>query len=349
MSTNNTNEVQISKDRSTALESCKKTCYLCGYPELNCLIHVSNANFSKRITSFDVFQCPVCGLSSMVPMATADDLDMLYEKEMIFANWKSDTSNTGRFLSGFFEPAYQRWGTYWPWIADHCMQKWKRGKNRGAKPRILDVGCGTGRLLKEFKRLEPEASLVGIDKDPGSQVNADPSVAKTIQIANFLDWPSPETAFDIITFCFVAEHLPDFMAYFKKASALLAKGGLFFFSVPDIDSPKARSQEQAWPLLNDPYHKTGHVYWFNRSSVERVISSLQLAPLDIRRRGECFFHFSKPIQKGLVGIFGSIQSPNGVRFIRNYQLRISYAIIFDGLLSSLFNCGDSLFCFCKKT
>jgi len=138
------------------------------------------------------------------------------------------------------------------------------------------------------------------------------------------------------------------MAYLTRASALLSENGLLFFSVPDIDSPKARLQKQAWPLLNDPYHKTGHVFWFNYLSVERVISSLQLVPLDIRRRGECFYHFPRPIQNGLVRMFGQIDSPNGVRFIKNYQLRMSYAIILDGLLSSWFNCGDSLYCFAVK-
>jgi SAM-dependent methyltransferase len=348
MSINNSNSAQPSMSSSTAQESSKKVCYLCGCQELAFLVHVGNANFSKQIISFDVFQCPSCGLSSMVPMATSDDLDMLYEKEMIFANWKSDATNIGRFLSGFFEPAYQRWGTYWPWIADRCLRKWRHGKNCGVKPRILDVGCGTGRLLSEFIRLEPEASLVGIDKDPGSREKADPSVAKTIQITNFLDWPSPDATFDIVTFCFVAEHLTDFMAYFKRAAALLSRDGLLFFSVPDIDSPKARSQGQTWPLLNDPYHKTGHVYWFNRLSVERVISSLQLMPLEIRRRGECFYHFPRPIQKGLMRMLGSMHSLNGVRFIKNYQFRISYAIIIDGLLSSWFDCGDCLYCFCVK-
>jgi len=172
-------------------------CYLCGCQNLSHLIHVNNANFSNRINSFDVFQCHSCGLSSMVPMATSDDLDMLYEKEMIFSNWKSDDTNIGSFLSALFEPAYQRWGTYWPWIASRCLRMWKRGNKCGMKPRILDVGCSTGRLLSEFKRLEPGASLVGIDKDPRSSENGDPSVVKQIHIANFLEWTSPESAFDI--------------------------------------------------------------------------------------------------------------------------------------------------------
>src|SRR5258708_13480975 len=40
--------------------------------------------------------------------------------------------------------------------------------------RILDIGCGTGSLLIQLKRLYPEADVVGLDPDPNALPPASP-------------------------------------------------------------------------------------------------------------------------------------------------------------------------------
>src|SRR3984893_18240349 len=59
------------------------------------------------------------------------------------------------------------------------------------KVRILDVGCGKGYLLREFKQLLPEAELVGFDISKHGLADAHPNVKDQL----FLYRPQDPCAF----------------------------------------------------------------------------------------------------------------------------------------------------------
>src|SRR5882757_3352727 len=44
--------------------------------------------------------------------------------------------------------------------------------------RVLDVGCGTGTLATQIKRLHPDVEVVGIDPDPKALVRAKRKAAR---------------------------------------------------------------------------------------------------------------------------------------------------------------------------
>ena len=70
--------------------------------------------------------------------------------------------------------------------------------------------------------------------------------------------------------------------------------------------------------------------------------------LALRHRGELLYHLPRGAQRALRRLLGSFPAPSGERFIRNYQLRILWAVLCDGLLADRFGCGDSLFLFARK-
>lgn len=79
--------------------------------------------------------------------------------------------------------------------------------------RVLDVGCGTGSLLIQLKRLYPETEVVGLDPDPKALARAGRKAAHaavSIQLDQGFgdELPYPEASFDRVLSSLMFHHLP---------------------------------------------------------------------------------------------------------------------------------------------
>jgi ubiquinone/menaquinone biosynthesis C-methylase UbiE len=321
-----------------------KPCKLCNGTEYKFYLSVERANFSSRIQSFNVYRCVNCSLFTMEPYPSHEDIKEIYVQERIFSK-PIENPNIGKFLSPWLENLYAKHGSYYPYIAKECINQ-VASKNKPLK--ILDVGCSTGKLLYEFQKINASHKIVGIDIDPDAKEKAIPKIKENIIVGNFVDFPFPDGEFDIVTLCFVIEHLLDIQPYIEKALRVLKKGGLLFISTPDILSAKAIQMKDKWRLLNDDSFKTGHVNWFNRKAIEYLSKLYKLKLLKYRNRGEFLHYLPVAAQNFLRKTLGTIPSPSGERFIRWYQIRVPYAILFDGLLSQTFSWGDTIYAFLQK-
>lgn len=110
---------------------------------------------------------------------------------------------------------------YSPWILWQARLVRRRGGNRA-----LDVGCGTGLLLKRLARVMPE--VVGIEQDDRTAARARVTVAKvdnaTVLEAPFDPAAFDQESFDLVTFVAVLHHLPLGQSL-KAARSLLRPGG----------------------------------------------------------------------------------------------------------------------------
>jgi ubiquinone/menaquinone biosynthesis C-methylase UbiE len=101
----------------------------------------------------------------------------------------------------------------------------------GAKrPRIVDLGTGTGALASKVLRACPGAQVTGIDADEGMLSVAHKRVRRGLKTmtGNFLDAPLPRC--DAITASFSLHHVAssrDKGAIYKKCFAALSRGVLF--------------------------------------------------------------------------------------------------------------------------
>jgi 2-polyprenyl-3-methyl-5-hydroxy-6-metoxy-1,4-benzoquinol methylase len=97
--------------------------------------------------------------------------------------------------------------------------------------RILDVGSGTGYLLRTVKAFAPNTELVGFDPSPKSETLA-PMLCPTAKFKLELVWES-EGPFDVVFCTQVLEHLVDPDSLLHKLYGVLNPGGSLVLTVPD--------------------------------------------------------------------------------------------------------------------
>lgn len=90
---------------------------------------------------------------------------------------------------------------------------------------VLDIGCGTGRLLR---RLGPEfAQCVGVDPAPGMVEAARELGTDAVLVCASAEWlPLPDAAFSLVTATLSARHWHDLDAGLAEVARVLGRDGL---------------------------------------------------------------------------------------------------------------------------
>lgn len=99
----------------------------------------------------------------------------------------------------------------------------------GRKPRILDLGCGTGMFLQ---RRQAEADAIGTDIAPEALVHCrERGIDKLIR-ADAVQIPLADSSVDIVTAFDLIEHVTDDHALISEVHRVLRPGGFLMATVP---------------------------------------------------------------------------------------------------------------------
>ena len=82
------------------------------------------------------------------------------------------------------------------WYSSILKMKKKYGLKKNIK--VLDVGCGKGFFLKDFKNLFPEAEVYGVDISEYAINNSHPDIKKTLKVCNASKLPFSDNFFDLV-------------------------------------------------------------------------------------------------------------------------------------------------------
>jgi 2-polyprenyl-3-methyl-5-hydroxy-6-metoxy-1,4-benzoquinol methylase len=157
--------------------------------------------------------------------------------------------------------------------------------------RILEVGCGTGALASQFKRINPRCNYWGVEADYEASENArkssDFDKVFTVKVEYFLDgFEERKSRFNCIVAGDVLEHLVDPQDVLSRLAKLLKPGGSIVASIPNVQHWTAIQT-----LLNGdwPRHESGlfdrtHLRWFTRSSIVEMFEKAGLSVTKIIAR-----------------------------------------------------------------
>jgi len=91
---------------------------------------------------------------------------------------------------------------------ESVIQRMRNYYNLPSTAAILDIGCGKGFMLYDFKKVIPNCSIAGIDVSSYAIENAMPSVKPFLKIANAERLPYPDKSFDLVISINTIHNLP---------------------------------------------------------------------------------------------------------------------------------------------
>ena len=154
--------------------------------------------------------------------------------------------------------------THW-WLATRreVVLDWARQRLANRRGRVLDVGCGTGRLLLD---LRATGDAHGIDvSDEAIGFARKRGVGELVEKADFLSLPFAGGAFDVLTAVDTLEHVADDGAALREWGRVLKPDGRLFLFVP--------AHQWLWSLQDEV---SGHQRRYTATTLRRAVEGAGL-------------------------------------------------------------------------
>jgi SAM-dependent methyltransferase len=142
--------------------------------------------------------------------------------------------------------------------------------------RILDVGCGDGRILDMLRRHgRADWDLWGVEFSDAAAAQAR-RAGYTVLVGRFEDVELPPASFDLMIMNQLIEHVDDPRAMIAKARTALRPGGHLVIETPNLDSLDARLfRRRYW----GGYHFPRHFTLFDARTLAATVSAGGLEPV----------------------------------------------------------------------
>lgn len=147
---------------------------------------------------------------------------------------------------------------------------WFRRAGMGLDARVLDVGCGSGKLLLRLKR-DGFCNLAGIDPHLERDVDAGGVMLRRAQLGEI------EGPFDFVMLNHSFEHMADPLATLGHVRRVLAPGGKALLRIPVAGSYVWRKYGVSWGSLDAPRHLFLHTV----NSLHRLAAQARFSIFDV--------------------------------------------------------------------
>ncbi|MCK4679401.1 MAG: class I SAM-dependent methyltransferase [Bacteroidales bacterium] len=212
-----------------------ESCIICGEDQFTHYLDCKDHFLSKQI--FTIVECTGCGFRFINPRPFTGELGKYYKSE-------SYISHSGT-KKGFINKIYLLARKF---TQDRKYNIVQAFKSTGS---ILDIGCGSGELLKLFQK--KGWKTVGIEPDELVRKTAINRYSLDIREEVALK-KIPDGAFDVITMWHVLEHVPDLIDRVKEVKRILKKDGILIVAVPNCNSMDAKIYGEHWAAYDVPRH-----------------------------------------------------------------------------------------------
>jgi SAM-dependent methyltransferase len=219
-------------------------------------------------------QCARCSLVFIHPQPSRDEIRDLYSEEY-FVECSESCGAHGRHA--YMEEAAQSGGGRVRAARRLERLALRHLERRG---RLLEIGCGPGFLLDEFRRLGWD--VAGLEISPFAVRYAREELRLAVELGDVELDRFPERRFEMIFMGDVLEHLPDPLASLATVRRWLVPGGVAIIAVPStLNLLSARAGLFAYQtrgrfktLRIPPYH----LFEYTPATLERAIGAAGLVP-----------------------------------------------------------------------
>jgi SAM-dependent methyltransferase len=211
----------------------KVNCPLCGSSELRFLFKAP-ADPVEELGYFSVSKCRVCEFVFTNPQTEEEDLKKLYSSE-------------------YYGEEHQR---FWL-VIEKVINSFRKGRIEKIeqfmkKGRILDIGCGRGKMLDGLKDRGWET--YGTELSEESARYAKERLRLNVYQGDFVNSNFPADFFDCVTLFHVLEHLKDPLRNLAEIKRVLKKDGLLLIALPNFGGGQSVFSGKAWFHLDVPRH-----------------------------------------------------------------------------------------------
>jgi 2-polyprenyl-3-methyl-5-hydroxy-6-metoxy-1,4-benzoquinol methylase len=250
-----------------ALADAETHCTICGSRDSRVVLHGCGDQLAGVPGDWEIRQCRLCSARFTSPRRAEGELLQYYPSHYHVFQPVTPARN------GILGMAIRRCAML-PYTLRFGDPDWST-EPFGSR-RMLDVGCGTGHILKRLSARGWET--FGIDLSPiavASARRAVPSARiETATLATF----HPDHKFALISMQHVLEHLPDPVDALRRCHELLEPGGRLWVGVPNVDSFEARLFGRRWVGLDIPRHLTH----FSQSTLVQLLDRCGFKTIRIR-------------------------------------------------------------------
>lgn len=214
---------------------------------------------------YRVIACEQCGFSHVIPLPAAEALHEVYSEDYY-------VSEKPLFIERQLEDL-----DWWHLVYNDRYDFFESQLPEGSR-RILDIGCGPGLFLQRGAErgwsglgVEPSRQAAEYARSIGVDV-----VNATLEEAALEEW----AGFDVVHMSEVLEHIPDPVAFSRRAAGLLRPGGILCVVVPNDYNPLQRFLRTECgfnPYWVAPPH---HLNYFSSETIGKLLERAGLKVLD---------------------------------------------------------------------
>jgi SAM-dependent methyltransferase len=230
-----------------------RRCPLCGGDDFR-LMHEWEVGHPRNSATvpLSVWQCR-CGLVILHPVPTAEQLPQSgdwWTEQRKFIKRNKWLKRIRKPIQNFF-------------FGEQKTRLVKQTRRAMPGGKLLDVGCGTGKLLKiaarwyECEGVEPSETAVAECRRQGFKVT----------LGFFEDVDLPPASYDVITMDAVMEHVLDPVVVLTRINHLLRPGGVVAIKVPKLNGPAHARHGREWNGFRLGYH----TYLFTGETLGRAL------------------------------------------------------------------------------
>lgn len=245
-------------------------CYLCGTPGRPLYRGLKDRLFSAP-GEWDLKKCPnpECGLVWLDPMPVEEDIGKAYQEYYTHQDIVFDPHSWPRRVYRWMKEGYlaHKYGYH-----DKSLEIWKKtlgmliylhpGRQADfdfsvmylpphPDGRLLEVGCGSGQMLKFMQDLG--WCVEGVDFDPSAVQNAR-CKGLQVRLGTLNAQQYPNDFFDAVTASHLIEHIHNPLLLLNECHRILKPGGRLVVVTPNGESWGHELFKESWRGLEPPRH-----------------------------------------------------------------------------------------------